>query len=133
MNRGEALHQVRDLRAAAFEKAEAELWKRVKHATEHQIGDGDGILHRVPQRAQKAIAPRDVVPCHPPAANDWAGVNRMKNNRYSQLFRFSVKRPEFFAVEILLTHRRITNRTLQTQLEPASSNLSARQWGALKG
>src|SRR6267142_1337690 len=104
---------MRDLRATTFEKTEAKLWKRIEDAAEHEISDGNRILHRVPERAPKAIAARGIVPSHAPAANNRSGVHRVKNDRYSELFRFGIKRPKFFAVEILLVDSRIANRALQ--------------------
>src|SRR5580765_223426 len=127
INRCEPFHQVWHLRAAAFKKTEAKLWKRVEHAAEHEISDGNRILHRVTESAPKAIPARGIMPGHAPAADNRSGVHGMKNDRYSELFRFGIKRPELLAVEIVLTDRRVADDALQAQLPHGSIQLIDRQ------
>ena len=109
IDRCETLHQMRNLRSSAFKKTEAKFRKRVEHATEHEISDSDGILHRVTERAPKAIAARSIVPGHTPAADNRPGVHRMKNDRDAELFGFGINRPELFTVEIVFADRSITH------------------------
>ena len=101
---------MRNLRPAAFKKTEAQFRKRVEHAAEHEIGDGNGILHRVAKSAPETITARGVMARHAPAPDDRAGVHRMKNDRHTEFFGFGVNRPELFAVKILVADGRIADR-----------------------
>ena len=76
---------MRYLGAAAFKKTKTKLGKRIEHAAEHQVSDSEGILHGVAERAPKTIAASGIVARHAPAADDRAGVHRMKNDRNSEL------------------------------------------------
>ena len=117
IDRGEAIHEMRHLRAAALHETEAQLGKSIEHAAKHEIGERDGILNRIAHGAPETVTARGVMAREPPAAGNGTGIDRMNDNRNVELLGFSIERPKLLGIDIFLVERGITHRRVQPQLD----------------
>src|SRR5258705_5102732 len=117
---------MRHLSAAAFEKTETQSWKGVQHAAKHQVGERQGISHRMTHCTPKAVATDGIMARQAPSARHRSGIHGMNDDRHIQLLSFGVKWKERLIIQIFPVDGRGDNWTTEPQLRDRSCQLFRR-------